>query len=136
MVEGSTLEITTDYEHHGDATKIACSYQKLPQSVKVGGQILIADGTLVLTVKELKETSVICEVMNNCKLGEKKNMNLPGVSATILVLVFVKNLIYFFFLILDIKKNLDPKYIVQDPQRDILKILDLNFFVCKIVKKI
>jgi len=48
------------------------------ESVKVGGAILCADGSLVLTVKEIKESSVITEIKNNCKLGERKNMNLPG----------------------------------------------------------
>lgn len=83
LKEGQDVEIVTDYEFLGDNTKFACSYDKLPQSVKVGGQIQAADGTIVLTVKECKETSVICEVMNNCKLGERKNMNQPGVHVQI-----------------------------------------------------
>jgi pyruvate kinase len=40
--------------------------------------ILIADGSLVCKVKEIKETSVIVEVGNDAKIGERKNMNLPG----------------------------------------------------------
>jgi pyruvate kinase len=39
----------------------------------------VADGTLVCVVKELREASVLVRVMNNVTLGEKKNMNLPGV---------------------------------------------------------
>eukprot|EP01029_Cantina_marsupialis_P015510 TRINITY_DN339_c0_g2_i1.p1 TRINITY_DN339_c0_g2~~TRINITY_DN339_c0_g2_i1.p1 ORF type:complete len:503 (-),score=134.29 TRINITY_DN339_c0_g2_i1:165-1673(-) len=73
------LELTTDYEHLGDSTKIACSYKSLPTSVKVGQKILAADGSLILTVKELKTDSIITTVMNNAVLGERKNMNLPGV---------------------------------------------------------
>jgi pyruvate kinase len=48
--------------------------------VKVGSAILIADGSLVCKVKEIKEKSVIVEVCNNAKIGERKNMNLPGAS--------------------------------------------------------
>lgn len=36
--------------------QIACSYKSLPTSVKAGSKILVADGSLVLTVKECKET--------------------------------------------------------------------------------
>jgi pyruvate kinase len=46
--------------------------------VKVGDTIYIADGSLTCLVKELKQSSVIVKVMNSCKIGEKKNMNLPG----------------------------------------------------------
>jgi len=44
--KGQSLEITTDYAFEGDTTKIACSYQDLPSSVKPGDVILIADGSL------------------------------------------------------------------------------------------
>eukprot|EP01029_Cantina_marsupialis_P015509 TRINITY_DN339_c0_g1_i1.p1 TRINITY_DN339_c0_g1~~TRINITY_DN339_c0_g1_i1.p1 ORF type:complete len:503 (-),score=195.87 TRINITY_DN339_c0_g1_i1:171-1679(-) len=76
---GQDLELTTDYEHLGDSTKIACSYKALPTSVKVGQKILAADGSLIMTVKELKTESIIVTVMNNAIVGERKNMNLPGV---------------------------------------------------------
>jgi pyruvate kinase len=79
LKEGQDLEIYTDYATPGDATRIACSYPTLPTSVKVGSSILIADGTLMCTVKELRAASVLVRVCNNVKLGEKKNMNLPGV---------------------------------------------------------
>ncbi|CAM9296416.1 unnamed protein product [Choristocarpus tenellus] len=78
LTKGQDLELTTDYDFLGDSNKIACSYKSLPTTVKPGSTILVADGSLVLTVKECKETSVITEVMNNCVLGERKNMNLPG----------------------------------------------------------
>lgn len=78
LKRGQELELTTDYEFLGDNTKIACSYKSLPTTVHAGSKILVADGSLVLTVKECRESSVITEVMNNCVLGERKNMNLPG----------------------------------------------------------
>nr|AIT69975.1 pyruvate kinase [Ishige okamurae] len=78
LVKGEELELTTDYDFLGDSSKIACSYKSLPTSVEKGSRILVADGSLVLTVKECKETSVVTEILNNCTLGERKNMNLPG----------------------------------------------------------
>ncbi|KAL4116381.1 hypothetical protein PRIC2_011835 [Phytophthora ramorum] len=72
------IELTTDYEFLGDETKIACSYPQLPQSVQVGGSVLVADGSLVLTVTEIKDTGIVCRANNTATLGERKNMNLPG----------------------------------------------------------
>lgn len=46
--------------------------------MKVGGSILIADGQLVCTVREILKDGVIVEVKNDAKIGERKNMNLPG----------------------------------------------------------
>ena len=64
----------------GDETKIACTYKKLPQSVTPGTTILIADGSLVLTVTECLAESVKCTVQNDQSIGERKNMNLPNVK--------------------------------------------------------
>jgi pyruvate kinase len=76
--KGNTIEVGTDYSIPCTAQHLSCSYQSLPKSVKVGGKILVADGVLILKVLEIKETSVMCEVLNNASFGEKKNMNLPG----------------------------------------------------------
>lgn len=51
----------------------------MPQTVKVGQTILAADGSLVLTVKEILPDGVMTTVTNSCTIGERKNMNLPGV---------------------------------------------------------
>jgi pyruvate kinase len=54
--------------------------------VKPGSTILIADGSLVLKVKECKSDSVVCEVQNTQSIGERKNMNLPNVKVELPVL--------------------------------------------------
>merc|ERR1711869_8705 len=48
----------------------------------------MADGSVVLEVKQCNpaEGSVDCIVMNNAKIGERKNMNLPGVHVDLPVL--------------------------------------------------
>ncbi|KAJ8603146.1 hypothetical protein CTAYLR_004612 [Chrysophaeum taylorii] len=84
---GQELVLTTDYDHKSDGTKLACTYAKLPQSVRPGNQILIADGSLVLEVKAIEsETEVRCIVLNDASIGERKNMNLPGVKVELPVL--------------------------------------------------
>lgn len=80
LTVGQTLKITTDYNFVGDSSCIACSYAKLPQSVKVGTNILIADGTLIVEVTEVGDDHVVTRVLNNAIIGERKNMNLPGIK--------------------------------------------------------
>jgi pyruvate kinase len=81
LVKGETLVLTTDYTFKGNSKKLACSYPELAKSVKPGQQILAADGSLVLTVLTLDPAhgEVSCRIENNASIGERKNMNLPGV---------------------------------------------------------
>mmetsp|Transcript_38529 Transcript_38529/g.69458 ORF Transcript_38529/g.69458 Transcript_38529/m.69458 type:complete len:536 (+) Transcript_38529:110-1717(+) len=81
LVKGEQLILTTDYSFKGNSKKMACSYQKLASSVKPGQSILCADGSLVLTVVSCDEAAgeVVTRINNNAKIGERKNMNLPGV---------------------------------------------------------
>lgn len=73
--------MTTDYAFKGDNKKIACSYPSLCTSVTTGQSILVADGSLVLTVLSIDVSAgeIVTRVENNCSIGERKNMNLPGV---------------------------------------------------------
>jgi pyruvate kinase len=78
LVAGQELQIVTDYSIEGDNKKIACSYKSLPTTVCVGSTIFIADGSLTCEVTEIFDGGVKVLVKNDCKLGERKNMNLPG----------------------------------------------------------
>jgi len=86
LVQGQELRVVIDYEFKGDNTCIAVSYDKLCSSVKEGSVILCADGSLSLKVKSVGADHVITEVMNSCKMGERKNCNLPGVRVELPVL--------------------------------------------------
>ena len=81
LKKGDNLTLTTDYGYKGDSTKLACSYAKLASSVSIGQSILVADGSLVLTVIscDVVKGEVVTRVENNASMGERKNMNLPGV---------------------------------------------------------
>ncbi|KAL7493615.1 hypothetical protein ACHAWT_005205 [Skeletonema menzelii] len=81
LSKGENLTLTADYNFKGDSKKLACSYPQLATSVKPGQPILVADGSLVLTVLSCHpaEGEVVCRVENDCSIGERKNMNLPGV---------------------------------------------------------
>ncbi len=84
--KGQELILTGDYSYKAvDATKLACSYDQMAEDVKEGQEILVADGSLVLKVLSCNVATkeVTCEVLNNCSLGERKNMNLPGVKVSL-----------------------------------------------------
>jgi pyruvate kinase len=81
LVKGESIVLTSDYSFKGDSKKLACSYPALAASVTPGQSILCADGSLVLTVLTCDQAAgeVTCRIENNCSIGERKNMNLPGV---------------------------------------------------------
>ena len=81
LTKGEELILTSDYNYKGDNKKLACSYAKLASSVGPGQEILVADGSLVLTVVSCDESNgeVVTRIENNASIGERKNMNLPGV---------------------------------------------------------
>jgi len=80
---GQDFKLVTDYTVKGDESMVAITYKQLPSSVKPGQRILVQDGTVVLHVTECGEDFVMCKVANNAKLGEKKNVNVPGVKVDI-----------------------------------------------------
>lgn len=81
LKEGQEITVTTDYTIKGDEKLIAISYQKLVVDLKPGNTILCADGTITLTVLSCDQAAgtVRCLCENTATLGERKNVNLPGV---------------------------------------------------------
>lgn len=67
----------------GTTQRIACSYQDLAKSVRVGKKILFADGSISSIVKSIDNGIVTVQVLNDGKIGSKKNMCLPGVPITL-----------------------------------------------------
>ncbi|GBF99836.1 pyruvate kinase [Raphidocelis subcapitata] len=68
-------------------TVIGLSYDKLCQYVKPGNLVLMSDGTVTITVTEvLNGTELKGRVMSTHKLGQRKNVNLPGVVSDLPVL--------------------------------------------------
>lgn len=89
LVAGREIIVTTDLSVVGDDKRIVIDYQDLAKSAKVGNKILIADGTIALTIKEiLDEKSVKCVVNHTCILGENKNVHLPGISKIMMIYIF------------------------------------------------
>lgn len=81
LEKGQGITITTDYSIAGEQTMISMSYKKMAQDVKPGSVILCSDGTISLKVLSCDEKLglVHCLCENSAVLGERKNVNLPGV---------------------------------------------------------
>jgi pyruvate kinase len=67
----------------GDAAQVATNYPDLPRVVQPGARLLLDDGAIALLVEDTTETDVICRVINGGLLGERKGINLPGISLPI-----------------------------------------------------
>lgn len=76
---GQTFTLTTE-EVVGDEKRVSISYKDLPKDVSVGIHILIDDGLIAMTVKEVTDTDIICEVINGGKVSNKKGVNVPNVE--------------------------------------------------------
>lgn len=79
LVAGQQLTITIR-DLVGDETIVSTGYKSLPQDVKSGDRILLADGLIELRVEQVNKTDVFCHVINGGDLGENKGINVPGVK--------------------------------------------------------
>jgi pyruvate kinase len=64
----------------GDSTRVNTTFTPLPQEVHRGDRILLSDGLIELRVLQVRDSNVICEVINGGALGEHKGINLPGIN--------------------------------------------------------
>lgn len=67
----------------GDETQVATNYPDLALVVEPGTRLLLDDGAIEMVVESTTKTDVICRVINGGVLGERKGINLPGVSLPI-----------------------------------------------------
>ena len=79
---GDTFTLTAR-EVEGDTTCVSMTYPELPSQLKVGDRVLIDDGRLELTVRELTDTDVVCTVVTGGELSNRKGVNIPNVHLDI-----------------------------------------------------
>ena len=75
---GQTFTLTT---RDVEGTKEICSitYKDLPQDVAPGGTIMLDDGLIKLQIQTVNDTDIVCTVLNNGEIKNKKGVNVPGV---------------------------------------------------------
>jgi pyruvate kinase len=82
LTPGAIFTITTR-SVLGDQQQVSTNYNDLPRVVNAGTRMLLDDGALSLVVESTTDTDVICRVVDGGLLGERKGINLPGVSLPI-----------------------------------------------------
>src|SRR5215210_4105587 len=83
QLEANALFTITTRSVAGDAREVSTNYASLARDVKPGARILLDDGAIELRVERTTDTDVVCRVINGGTLGERKGINLPGVSLPI-----------------------------------------------------
>lgn len=79
LQEGQEYTLTVR-EMEGDEHISFINYAGLVEDVAPGNKILIDDGLIELEVKEVKETDIVCTVINGGELGQRKGVNVPNVK--------------------------------------------------------
>ncbi len=75
--------ILTTRDVLGTPQEVATNYPDLPRVVEPGSRVLLDDGAIALEVESKTKTDVVLRVINGGVLGERKGINLPGVSLPI-----------------------------------------------------
>ena len=82
LTSGGSFTLTTRAVD-GDDSIVSVTYEDLPSQLSVGDRVLIDDGRLELTVRELTDTDVICNVVTGGDLTNRKGVNVPNVHLDI-----------------------------------------------------
>ena len=82
LEEGQTFTITMK-DVMGNKEICTVSYKGLANDVKPGDTILIDDGLVGLTVKEVNNDDIVCEVQNSGIVKNHKGVNVPGVKVNL-----------------------------------------------------
>ena len=75
--DGDTFTFTTD-DIVGDETKVAVTYEKLTEELKLGDRILVNNGLVVFEVNKIEGHNVICTVVAGGVLSNRKSMSFPN----------------------------------------------------------
>ncbi|HAU84794.1 MAG TPA: pyruvate kinase [Lachnospiraceae bacterium] len=76
LEKGQTFTLTTR-ELAGTKDIVSISYKGLPSDVTIGTRILIDDGLIEMIVEEKTETDIVCKVLNEGPVSNKKGVNVP-----------------------------------------------------------
>ncbi|HEY8203639.1 MAG TPA: pyruvate kinase [Pyrinomonadaceae bacterium] len=67
----------------GDSSQVATNYDGMPRDVHPDARMLLDDGAIELRVESVTDTDIVTRVINGGSLGERKGINLPGVTLQI-----------------------------------------------------
>ena len=79
LKEGNIFTLVNE-EILGNQEKVSITYKNLHKEVNVGTSILINDGLIKIEVIEIKDTDIICKVIDGGELTNTKSINIPGME--------------------------------------------------------
>jgi len=79
---GDVVTITSD-DILGTPDRVSCTYDKLPQEVKVGDRLLIDDGKVAVEVAGVTDNDIRCLVVEGGPVSNNKGVSLPNVAVSV-----------------------------------------------------
>jgi len=79
---GQKFVLDAERTEPGDAQGVGLDYKELPQDVKVGDVLLLADGLIVMEVEKVQGAAVHCVVITGGELSNNKGINKRGGGLT------------------------------------------------------
>ena len=79
MLEAGQMFTLTTRDVEGTKEICSITYKDLPHDVAPGGTIMLDDGLIKLQIQTVNDTDIVCTVLNNGKIKNKKGVNVPGV---------------------------------------------------------
>ena len=79
LIRGSDFILDANLgDDEGTNERVGITYKDLPGDVKAGDLLLLDDGRVELTVKQVKGAEIHCTVGYTCELSDNKGINLKG----------------------------------------------------------
>lgn len=75
---GQEFTLTCRQDVVGNESIVSISYEELYNQVNIGEKVLIDDGNIQLTITDIRHKDIVCKVLNNGRISNKKGINLPG----------------------------------------------------------
>jgi pyruvate kinase len=79
---GETVVITSD-DVEGTHDRVSCTYDRLPQEVRVGDRLLIDDGKVAVEVLGVDGSDISCLVTEGGTVSNNKGVSLPNVAVSV-----------------------------------------------------
>ena len=77
LKDGDEFTFTTD-DVEGDEKRVSVNYANLAKELSIGDRILVNNGLVIFTVKQIKGNDAICDVVTGGVLSDRKSMNFPA----------------------------------------------------------
>jgi len=79
---GETVVITSE-DVEGTHDRVSCTYEKLPEEVRVGDRLLIDDGKVAVEVTGVEGRDITCRVTEGGPVSNNKGVSLPNVAVSV-----------------------------------------------------